>query len=1514
MNQRAEVKRRKKSFWAMLLAVMLVINMLPANVYAADIDFGVITGSTLDGYIGDVFLPGDEMSWTFVSNGADTNNDNVLIYYEFMSTDEYDIVSGTADPNNTAAGNNENDKYYYKYNVKTLSGAGFTFDSTNPSSDIAGWKISSAVETGSGGNHIESISLQAVYSVEFVTAHGIAPATRYAAYGEKVTEPSAITTEHYQFGGWYTDSSFADGSKWDFANNKVTQNTVLYAKWIPNKYTITWKNDDGTVLETDVDVDAGSTPSYDGATPTPSVTDPAYDYTFSGWNPIPVEVAGDAEYTAQYSKTAKKVTVTFDKNGYGKDEDVPPAQSVEYNSKASEPTEKLLDERCKFGGWYKEKECQNLWKFDTDTVTANTTLYAKWNPETFNISYELDGGTNQNNNPSTYIYGTGVTSLQDPQKTGYDFVGWYTNSERNSPISSPVISTTDYGNKTFYAKFTLAEYTISYEMNGGTNPEKNPKSYKYGTSIQSLEDPQKEGYTFNGWYTDSEFKHPVGTEVISATDTGNKKFYAKWDINKYTITWKNIGGTILETDTGVEHGTIPTYDGQTPTTEESAEFTYSFSGWDPDVKAADSDREYTAKYTSTTRTYTVTWKNYDGTELKKDENVPYGTTPTYNGATPTKQADAQYTYTFSGWSPQISSVTGDTEYTAQYSRTLNKYTVTWKNYDGTVIKIDKDVPYGTTPTYNGAAPTKPATAQYTYTFSGWSPTLDAITGDATYTAQYNRTVNEYTVTWKNYDGTVIKIDKVPYGTTPTYNGATPTKQADAQYTYTFSGWDPTIYAVTGNATYTAQYNRTLNKYTVTWKNYDGTVIKTDKDVPYGATPSYVGSEPVQPATAQYTYSFSGWDPVVGVVTGNAEYTAQYDSTVNKYTVTWKNIGQIIETDTGVEYGTTPSYDGATPTKGADQQYTYTFEGWDPEVETVKGDATYNAKYNNTLNKYEVKFVDEDGTTPLKVNYSGQEVNSVKYDYGTKAADIVRPKNPEKAATAEYTYTFTGWTPAIADVTDNATYKATYSRAKNRYTIKFVDYNGDVISSAEYEYGKTAADIVRPSNPSRTATAEYTYSFSGWTPAIADVTGDATYTATYSAAKNNYKVTFVDSDDTVLQATAEYEYGTTADQITKPADPSKAATAEFTYAFGGWNPKVDTVTGDVTYKAVYTATKNKYDVSFVDEDGTTVLMAATPYEYGTAAADIVKPSPEKKPTAEYSYEFTGWTPEVKDVTGPAVYQANYVQKDRMYKVTFVDDDGTTVIKEAEYKYGTAAADVVKPDDPEKAATAEYTYTFAGWDKDIADVTADAVYTATYTAVKNKYSVVFVDEDGTTVLKAAAEYEYGTKAADIEKPADPTKAATDKFTYEFTGWSPELADVTADATYKAVYKENKTAVYHKISYDLNGGTLDGKTGVITVEAEEGSVITIPDAPTREGYNFLYWKGSEYHPGDEYTVDGDHTFTAQWQLVIKDEPKKDETTKKDKNTPSTGDEADPMLWMAICMLSLSGVIFIKKRKKSN
>ena len=109
-----------------------------------------------------------------------------------------------------------------------------------------------------------------------------------------------------------------------------------------------------------------------------------------------------------------------------------------------------------------------------------------------------------------------------------------------------------------------------------------------------------------------------------------------------------------------------------------------------------------------------------------------------------------------------------------------------------------------------------------------------------------------------------------------------------------------------------------------------------------------------------------------------------------------------------------------------------------------------------------------------------------------------------------------------------------------------------------------------------------------------------------------------------------------------------------------------------------------------------------------------------------------------------------------------------IEAADYKeklrlrsYGTAAADIEKPADPTNAETAQYTYTFAGWTPAIAEVTKDATYKATFNETLRKYTVTFVDEDG-TVLKAATAYDYGTAAADIETPADPTKEATAQYT--------------------------------------------------------------------------------------------------------------------------------------------------------
>ena len=131
-------------------------------------------------------------------------------------------------------------------------------------------------------------------------------------------------------------------------------------------------------------------------------------------------------------------------------------------------------------------------------------------------------------------------------------------------------------------------------------------------------------------------------------------------------------------------------------------------------------------------TYTITWKNWDGEVLATD-TVEEGVTPSYEG-TPAKAADAQYTYTFTGWDKDVVAATADAEYIAQFSSDVNEYTITWKNDDGSVIDTTT-VAYGTVPTHEDAA--KDEDDQNTYEFAGWTPELIAVEGDAEYTATFN---------------------------------------------------------------------------------------------------------------------------------------------------------------------------------------------------------------------------------------------------------------------------------------------------------------------------------------------------------------------------------------------------------------------------------------------------------------------------------------------------------------------------------------------------------------------------------------------------------------------------------------------------------------------------------------------------------------------------------------------------------------------------------------------------------
>lgn len=276
---------------------------------------------------------------------------------------------------------------------------------------------------------------------------------------------------------------------------------------------------------------------------------------------------------------------------------------------------------------------------------------------------------------------------------------------------------------------------------------------------------------------------------------------------KYTVTFLDYDESFIST-VEVKEGETAVYSGPTRVRPATAQYTYTFTGWDKDLTNVHSSFSTKAQYSSSVNKYTIIWNNWDGSLLEKDEGVEYGTMPSFDQDTnPSKASSAQYSYSFNGWSPTVTSVVGNATYTATFAETTRKYTITWINSDGTVLETDEDVAYGVAPKYNGTKPIKTGDAQYSYSFSAWSPEIVAVVGDATYTATFTESTNTYAVTWKNSDGTILETDSaVAYGTIPTYDGTTPTKAKTSQYSYTFSGWTPKVAAVTSEAIYTATFS------------------------------------------------------------------------------------------------------------------------------------------------------------------------------------------------------------------------------------------------------------------------------------------------------------------------------------------------------------------------------------------------------------------------------------------------------------------------------------------------------------------------------------------------------------------------------------------------------------------------------------------------------------------------------------------------------------------------------------
>jgi uncharacterized repeat protein (TIGR02543 family) len=204
------------------------------------------------------------------------------------------------------------------------------------------------------------------------------------------------------------------------------------------------------------------------------------------------------------------------------------------------------------------------------------TLYAKWTVDVYDITYNLDGGTNDPANPSTYTVEDDTITLANPTRSGYTFLGWTPTD--NIPAGST-------GNKTFTATWSDATvYDITYNLDGGTNDPANPSTYTVEDDTITLADPTRSGYTFTGW---------TPADNIPAGSTGDKTFTASWTSaapTAFLVQFVDFDGTLLSAQ-WVHVGNGAT----APADPTRAGFT--FTGWDVPFGNITGPLTVTATYT-----------------------------------------------------------------------------------------------------------------------------------------------------------------------------------------------------------------------------------------------------------------------------------------------------------------------------------------------------------------------------------------------------------------------------------------------------------------------------------------------------------------------------------------------------------------------------------------------------------------------------------------------------------------------------------------------------------------------------------------------------------------------------------------------------------------------------------------------------------------------------------------------------------------------------------------------------
>ncbi len=1322
--------------------------------------------------------------------------------------------------------------------------------------------------------------------------------TKLSAAADSQVTAAEVAPGREGFTYAYAMQNGAEVETFTVAADGTTEIELYYTR---NSYKITFDADGGEA--------AVAEQSYKYGADVVAPADPTKTgYTFDGWDTLPETMpANDLTVTAQW--TINQYTITFDTVGGTAIDPI----TQDYNTDVTAPADPTKTGYT-FDGWY-----VNDVKVEVPATmpAENMTLTAKWNINSYTITFNTDGGTEVA--AITKNYGEPVGTVSAPTKIGYTFTGWDVAVPGTMPAEDLTITATWRVNK----------YTITFDSDGGSAVD--AITQDYNTDVTAPADPTRTGYTFKGWDKD----------IPATMPAENVTLKAQWQVNQYTITFCDADGTTVLRTVKQDYGTT------VDTTYKPSRTGYTFAGWDKAIPATMPAENITIIASWNIVKYNIVYildaKNDEYVETNHADNpTTYTVEDNIKLKDPTKVG-----YTFTGWSPTgeiAKGSTGDKTFTASWTaNTDTEYTVNYwlQPVDGSTdlnsyVKSEKSfVGTGTTATTaqitlaDIAGFTKPqetaeiyikadgsAVADYYYTRNQYTVTFDTLGGSdigmATY--YYNATVkapeNNPTKTGYTFDGwdtlpetmpaqniTVKAIwtansyeityeglenaDEFAKTTAHTYGTATkidkPTRNG-----YTFAGWvvngagDPVVDLTLAADGYTApialkaEWTANEQNYTVVYyyENLDGEYVESRRTTDNkAATDSPVTLTPATETGFTLNEDKSKLTGVIPVPGTTLELSVYYKR--NSYTVTWDVEGvQKIET---LKYG-------QTITKPADPTKTgYTFHAWNPEVPATMPaeNKTFTAQFlAKTDTAYKVIHKIETLTDGM---YEEKETEN---KIGTTASEVTPEVKTYEGFTAPQTKTVT--------IAADGSTVVEYLYTRNSYKVTIVATDAGLSTPTEtqtLEYGDTLNVNVTVANG---------YKFLGWTSDNANVQG---------SNETNYTITVPASDVTltakaeIIKYTIGYELagGALANDVTNPTE-FYVTTEDFTlsnpekrgYTFTGWTGSngttaEETVTvkkgtcQDLNYIANWS--QIQYKITYDLAGGS--VSTANPTSYNVTSAAITLNNPTKA-----GYEFTGWTGtdldgKVMNVTidansvGHREYTATWAPKTQTYYVDlyFMDLNGAypeTADKRIALTAKTAETVTYTMAEETGFTIVDGTNLTVVDGKNVLSGTIPATDLASEALVlegyysRDQHTVTLADGDGIVSVSGAGTYYYGasvTVNAELMPGYAWVNWSNTDGTYDAQEYSFPMG--TADVSLTA----NAKIIEYQISYDYDGGVLaEGLTNPTTYTVNTDTITLVN--PTRKGYTFLGWTGTDL---SAYTTEvsiekgalGNRSYKANWSV---------------------------------------------------